>query len=316
MKDLNILIPTYNDKESISKLVLEINNESEKIKNFKINIIIIDDGSLENLNSKLFIGLNNISIFYLKLNKNYGHQMAIYVGLLYCNKNNKENLIIMDGDGEDKPSDIKKILDEAYTYPNTTIVARRSKRKDSFLFKVMYFFYKILFLILTGKKIDFGNFSFINKAHLKILLTHGTLKQHLASTILKSNISIKKISLDKGKRYFGKPKMNLENLIFLGLNAITVFSSQVIIRVIIFSIIFFIFLSIVFILIFYLRFFSDFLIPGQATYALGFLITINLIILVNSLLLSFMHSSLNLNYNSNDDDYKEFLLFEEYLKTK
>lgn len=316
MKDLNILIPTYNDEKSISKLISEIDIESEKIKNFKINIIIIDDGSLKNLHSELFLDLNNISIIYLKLNKNYGHQMAIYVGLLYCNKNNKENLMIMDGDGEDKPSDIKKILDETYNHPNTTIVAKRLKRKDSLLFKVMYFFYKILFFVLTGKKIDFGNFSFICKNHLKILLSHITLKQHLASTILKSKIPIKKISLDKGNRYFGKPKMNLENLIFLGLNAITVFSSQVIIRVIIFSIIFFLLLSIIFILVFYLRFFSDFLIPGQATYALGFLITINLIILVNSLLLSFMHSSLNLNHNLSDYDYKEFLLFEENLKTK
>ena len=242
--------------------------------------------------------------------------MALYVGLLYCNQNNKENLIIMDGDGEDKPSDIKKILNESYNHPDKTIVARRLKRRDSILFKIMYFFYKILFFILTGKKINFGNFCFICKNHLKILLSHASLKQHLASTILKSQIPIKRISLDKGKRYFGKPKMNLENLIFLGLNAITVFSSQVIIRVIIISIIFFLILSIFFILVFYMRFFSDFLIPGQATYALGFLITINLIILVNSLLLSFMHSPLNSNNDLKDYDYKNFLLFEENFKNK
>tara|TARA_Y100000590_G_scaffold448056_1_gene584166 strand:- start:1242 stop:2192 length:951 start_codon:yes stop_codon:yes gene_type:complete len=316
MKDLNILIPTYNDEKSISKLLSEINIEGENIENFKINIIIIDDGSIQNLQNNQFLGLNNISIFYLKLNKNYGHQMAIYVGLLYCNQNNKENLIIMDGDGEDKPSDIKKILNESYNHPDKTIVARRLKRRDSILFKIMYFFYKILFFILTGKKINFGNFCFICKNHLKILLSHASLKQHLASTILKSQIPIKRISLDKGKRYFGKPKMNLENLIFLGLNAITVFSSQVIIRVIIISIIFFLILSIFFILVFYMRFFSDFLIPGQATYALGFLITINLIILVNSLLLSFMHSPLNSNNDLKDYDYKNFLLFEENFKNK
>ena len=91
MKDLNILIPTYNDEKSISKLLSEINIEGENIENFKINIIIIDDGSIQNLQNNQFLGLNNISIFYLKLNKNYGHQMAIYVGLLYCNQNNKEN---------------------------------------------------------------------------------------------------------------------------------------------------------------------------------------------------------------------------------
>ena len=80
---------------------------------------------------------------------------------------------------------------------------------------MFYKIYKILFRVLTGKTISFGNFCLIPKAVLDRIVNQPDLWNNIPSTITRSNFPIKKIESERGKRYQGKSKMNFSSLFVL-----------------------------------------------------------------------------------------------------
>ena len=107
---IKILIPVYNDWKSLFKVIHEINNLYLN-KEFKISVIIINDASNHDLPDleKDFENIESIKI--LNMNKNQGHTRSIAVGLKYIfEKEDFDYAIPMDGDGEDRPEEIKVFL--------------------------------------------------------------------------------------------------------------------------------------------------------------------------------------------------------------
>ena len=105
---IKILIPLYNDWQSVSKLFDEINSLLINPK-FQISIIVVNDASShDRLNEDK--SLENIqSIKILNMKKNQGHARCIATGLKYINQNEDFDYVIpMDGDGEDRPEEINK----------------------------------------------------------------------------------------------------------------------------------------------------------------------------------------------------------------
>ena len=182
---ITILIPVYNDSASFLLIMNEIELIAKQNRNLKFTILIVDDDSSD---SNQYSKLNKyklIKIKYLKLKFNMGNQKAIFVGMLFCHHYKTENLVIMDGDGEDRPHDILKLIQQSKNKNNSIIVAKRLKRMNSIFFKFMYFFYKLIFLFLTGKQIDFENFCLMKKEHINKLISFKDIKNNFAATILK-----------------------------------------------------------------------------------------------------------------------------------
>ena len=73
----------------------------------------------------------------------------------------------MDGDGEDRPEEIKNFLDKLKEAGNRPIVGERIKRSEGFIFKLCYQLHKMITLTFTGKSIKFGNFSCLPKSTVK-----------------------------------------------------------------------------------------------------------------------------------------------------
>ena len=151
MKKYIILIPVYNDWKSVFKLIenidLQINNEA-------IDILIINDASTENFNSnqKKYFKINSIKI--INLIKNGGHRKAIATGLKYCQENLEYDYIIpMDGDGEDRPEELKEFFTKVEETRPEVITAIRIKRSEGFLFQFLYSLHKIFTNLITGKLI-------------------------------------------------------------------------------------------------------------------------------------------------------------------
>ena len=90
----------------------------------------------------------------------------------YIQKNDNDitHLLIMDSDGEDKPEDITRLLEECKKNGNKIIFAKRKKRKESIIFRTLHFFYKKIFKMLIGKELDFGNFCCMTKTNLNIIV--------------------------------------------------------------------------------------------------------------------------------------------------
>lgn len=234
MQSIEIIIPVFNDTDSLYILLDRINKLKSNCYSFSVTIV--DDFSYKPVSEKLEIKnysfIKNISI--IRLAKNCGHQIAITTGLKEVSKNDPNFIVVMDGDGEDNPNEIINLLDRSVK-ENSIIVASRGDRYDSILFKSFYFVYIILFKIATGLKINFGNFSVIPSEILPSINALNTTAIHYPATLLKSQLNIVKLKINRGKRYSGKSKMNLTSLINHGLRSFSIYNEQVISRLLILS---------------------------------------------------------------------------------
>ena len=163
MKRIIILIPVFNDWQSLKKLIYEISLQIDNIKDCKFSMIIINDGStISQPEIKKPYNLGFVKILNMKENR--GHAECIAYGINYVNKNeNFDNLLLMDGDGEDRPEEINELLEQVTLNPGISVVAKRVKRSEGLIFRLLYQFHKMITLIFTGKKINFGNFSCLSK---------------------------------------------------------------------------------------------------------------------------------------------------------
>ena len=308
--EITILIPVYNDSSSLLLLIKEIELIAKKNRYLNFTILIVDDDSSDSNQYSKLKKYKLIKIKYLKLKFNFGSQRTIFIGMLFCNHYKTKNLIIMDGDGEDKPQDILKLIQQSKNKNDSIIVAKRSKRINSMFFKFMHFFYKLTFYFLTGKQIDFGNFCFMKKEHINKLISMKHTKNNLAATILKSKIPISKILLDRGSRLSGMPKINYEGLIIHGLSSISTFSKEAIVRIIIFTFVVSAILFLSALVTLYLRIFT-YIFIGQATAILGILFTIVMLILSNSFLMSLIYNSKESEYINRELSYKDYIVIEK-----
>jgi polyisoprenyl-phosphate glycosyltransferase len=273
-KKITILTPVYNDFESLSILIENTLTLYKNENKLDISFLIIDDNSdQEKLNK--FIIPDNSNIKILHLVKNMGHQRAIAIGLSHIAENIKcDYTVVMDGDGEDKPEYIVQLIDKAEECKNKVVFAKRANRYESYVYKCLYLIYKFCFYILTGKTINFGNFSVIPFPRIKNIAYLSEIWIHFSGGIISSKIPYTSIPLNKGCRYKGKSKMNFTSLIIHGLSAIAVYVETLIVRLIILSISLITLSFIGIVIITSVRLFSSLAIPGWATYSILELITI------------------------------------------
>ena len=236
MKTYKILIPVFNDWESLLSLLNNIH--SLKINNIAhIKVLIVDDCSSEILNKKIeFDSFKDIEI--IKNSKNIGHGKSIANGINYLSKKNDfDYLIVMDGDGEDRPEEVKELILKSINFPSATITANRIKRSESAFFKLSYNLHKILTLVLTGYSIKFGNFMCIPKQDLNLITSNKNIFVSFSGTVAKFIKNKTYIPSTRGVRYHGPTKMSFLKLIRHSLLIISVFREETAIRLaILFSI--------------------------------------------------------------------------------
>ena len=221
-----ILIPVYNDWKSLNKLLLQINsvlnNKSPK------KILIVDDFSSMKMKiiKKKFNKFKSVEV--LRLSKNLGSQKAIAFALSYLNtkKNNFKFITIMDGDGEDNPKDIKKMLKYAKDNKDQVIVSCRKDRKENFLIRFGYKIHLFLTALLTGHWISFGNFSCFHIGNLKNILADNSVWHAYSAAVIK-NSKIKRIYAKREKRYYDKSQVKLSFLVGHSFRIIGVFYKRV-----------------------------------------------------------------------------------------
>jgi len=229
MKNYRILIPVFNDWDSL--LTLLSNIDSLKLNALgNIKVLIIDDCSTEILKQKIhFKSFDNIEI--RKNSRNIGHGKSIANGIQYLiKKNDFDYLIIMDGDGEDRPEEIKELILKSITFPSSTITANRIKRSEGLLFKSFYVLHKILTLILTGHSIKFGNYMCIPKQDLNLISSNKNLFVSFSGTISKFIKNKQQIPSIRGVRYHGPTKMSFLKLVKHSLLIMSVFKYEVLFR--------------------------------------------------------------------------------------
>ena len=241
MKKIIILIPVYNDWQSVFKLLENIDQGLEGWDSdvAHISVIIVNDFSPEErpINKSTFNSLKSIQVINMKENK--GHARCIAAGLKHISENNDFDLVIpMDADGEDRPEELGILLCKAYELPDKVITANRIKRSEGFIFKFCYLAHKYLTIIFTGQSIKYGNYTCLPKFAVNQMIndsaTWSSFSGSLAKTVREKDRT--SISSTRGTRYFGPSKMSFINLIKHSLSIIAVFRTTLLIRSIIFLI--------------------------------------------------------------------------------
>ena len=230
MKQITILIPVFNDWSSLTKLINEINEHINNYKNINFNCLVVNDAST--IKQPEMVKPNNIKLFkILNMKENRGHARCNAFGIRYVLENiDFDNLILMDGDGEDRPSEIKDLINEAIKDPNISVVAKRIKRSEGFFFQFLYQLHKIITLIFTGKNINFGNYSCLTRKDVEKLFSEASLWSSYTGTVKKKLKKFKEINSIRGLRYFGPSKMSFLNLLIHSFSIIAVFKYQVFLR--------------------------------------------------------------------------------------
>ena len=238
MKKFKILIPCYNDWQSLFKLLNNIDNNITMF-DAEFTVLIVNDCSTEKMPKPSFSFKKIKSIDLINIKKNQGHTRCNATGIKYLSKKKDfDYLILMDGDGEDRPEEIKNFIEHLDFGNDKTIVGERIKRSESFFFKICYQIHKIITLTFTGQSIKFGNYTCLPKSIVQKLINEKATWSSFSGALSKIDKNISSISSIRGTRYFGPSKMSFFNLIKHSLSIIAVFKTNVIIRSILFFLIY------------------------------------------------------------------------------
>jgi polyisoprenyl-phosphate glycosyltransferase len=227
---IKIIIPVYNDWQSVSKLLDEINNLSISPE-FKISVIIVNDASNHDRQNedKNLENIHSIKILNIKINQ--GHARCIATGLKYIYEKEEFDYVIpMDGDGEDRPEEISDFLNLIKDANKKPIVGERIKRSENLLFKICYQLHKLITFTFTGKTIKFGNYSCLPKTTVEKMINEKATWNSFSGALTKVENDLISIPSTRGNRYFGPSKMSFYNLIKHSLSIISVFRKTFLIR--------------------------------------------------------------------------------------
>ena len=231
---IKILIPNYNDWQSVFKLLENIDLVIAGLEE-EVSVIIVNDASTEQ-KPEISLNLNNLkSIQVINMKENRGHARCNAAGLKYINeKEDVDYVIPMDGDGEDRPEEIRQLIEKAKEYPDTVITANRIKRSEGLLFKFCYLIHKYLTFVFTGQSIKFGNYTCLTKSAVDKMSKEAATWSSFSGSLSKLVKDRRSVPSIRGPRYFGPSKMSFISLLKHSLSIVAVYKFTVLIRSIIF----------------------------------------------------------------------------------
>jgi len=230
MKKYTILIPIFNDRESLNRLIDNINEELNSV-TAEVSILVINDASSQQI-VDTYPNIENIHSFeIINMKQNRGHARCIASGLKYIYEKKEFDYVIpMDGDGEDRPEEIKNFIELSEQVGEQSIVGERVKRSEGLFFQICYKFHKFLTLAFTGQSIKFGNFTCLSKATIEKMLKEKSTWSSFSGSLRKVEKDLISTPSIRGTRYFGPSKMSFFNLLKHSLSIISVYRKTVLIR--------------------------------------------------------------------------------------
>src|SRR5271155_2913216 len=280
-KTIAIVTPVLDDWASFAELTTEISDRFTG-SDVVFHISAVDDGSAAPFDAAdvvLPTGSCVASIEVIRLATNLGHQRAIAIGLCsIADRDEIDGVVVMDSDGQDRPVDISALL--SARHPRHVVFAGRAQRAESRAFRLSYFVYKLLFLVLTGQAIDFGNYCLMPVAAVRRLVHMRELWNNLAASVMRSRLPYMSVPTVRGSRCAGRSQMNFVALMVHGLSALSVYTDKIFVRVLLTAGLVAGLAGLGIVGVAVIRLSTDLAIPGWATTAVGDLLIVLLQILV------------------------------------
>lgn len=226
MKKISIIIPTYNEEESLPFLKEKLDKIMNEMENYEFEILFVNDGSKDK-SLEIIKGYRNEDerYCYLDFSRNFGQEVAMAAGLDYVTG---DCAIFMDADLQDPPElipEMVKYWEEGYD----DVYARRKKRTgESFLKKFTSKMYYRVLQEMTNVEIqkDTGNYRLIDRRCINALKKMKESERCLKSMFSWIGYKKKEVLFERPPRVAGKTKWNYFKLIDLAINGITSFTTS------------------------------------------------------------------------------------------
>lgn len=285
---LTVLMPVFNDWESAAMLARDIEAEMQG-SGLDVDLVMVDDCSTQDVPESLSVGPGVARVQCLRLAANVGHQRAIATGLMdLCNRPDLDIVAVMDSDGEDRPAELRELVDKACADSTRAFVAQRSERSEGRLFRTFYWIYIRIFRILTGQRINFGNFCVLQAKQVRRVSNSAHIWNNFPAAVIQARIPASYAPTRRGVRYAGESRMNFVGLVAHGLGAISVFSEAVFIRILIVSSALFALSVVLGGTALFIKLATDLGFPNWATTVLGFALVISVQALMMPILMAFL----------------------------
>lgn len=259
-----ILTPLYNDWEALGLLLERIQAVVPAALRPSLSVLVVNDCSNQEPKKPL---PTYFPLTVLHLTRNVGHQKAIALGLAYLAQEEPfDRVVVMDSDGEDKPEDIPRLVEASRAAGDRIIFAHRSKRSEGWLFRKLYVIYKLIFRLLTGKVITFGNFCIMPREVARKLSHVSEIWNHFPGGIIRSKLPYDSIPIERGVRLAGKSKMNFISLILHGMSAVSVMIDVVSVRLLVMAVWLIVVSVVGIVAVTLVRIFTEMAIPGWASF--------------------------------------------------
>lgn len=229
--NVTIVIPVLNDWEAALLLIRQIDETAVHWQG-ELHVLVVDDGSTQKPDAtwETFSPQKLRSVSVLTLRHNLGHQRAIAVGLAHAQRRGSAGVVVvMDGDGEDDPRDILRLVTASQAHAAIAF-AERTHRSEGWRFQAGYRCYQMLYRLATGKSMRVGNFSAMPAACLDRLVISPDLWNHYAAAVARSRLPVTLVPTRRGRRIHGHPRMNMVGLVVHGLSSLAVFADVVGVR--------------------------------------------------------------------------------------
>ena len=218
-KDLiSILIPLYNEEESIEVLYSEI---TDSLKEYNYEIIFINDGSSDNSINVIKKIINSNNIHLIDLYKNYGKSAALSEGFKYCRG---DYVVTLDADLQDNPFEIPKLIKSLKESNFDIISGWKKNRKDPISKTIPSKFFNFITRLLSGIKIhDFncGLKVYKNKV-IKSIEIYGGMHRYIPVIAKHKGFSTSEEIVNHRERQFGTTKYGTSRFLHGFFDLITV----------------------------------------------------------------------------------------------
>ena len=224
MKKITILIPCYNEENTLSLLYERLKKMFTGLPAYQFQILLVDDGSTDNtMNIMKNLREKDKSVSYLSLSRNFGKENAMLAGLDYAEG---DAVILIDADLQDPPELIPRMIEE-WEKGYDDVYARRRSRAGETWFKRMtaHWYYRILQKFADiDIPADVGDFRLLDRQAVHALCSLREKQRYTKGLFSWIGYNKKELLFDRDARAAGNSKMNLHKLVGLAVDGITSFS--------------------------------------------------------------------------------------------
>lgn len=225
MKTISILIPCYNEEQSLPLLYPELCKLMDSMPNYGWELMFVNDGSKDNTLSVLRqLRTSDSRVNYVDLSRNFGKEIAMLAGFDYVTG---DCVIIIDADLQHPPTlipDMIKWWEQGY---DDVYAKRKSRGKESWLRKHLSLqFYKIL---QSSSRFDVlqnvGDFRLLDRCCINALKTLRESERYTKGMYSWIGFKKKDVEFVQGDRIAGESSWNYRQLFSFAIDGITSFTN-------------------------------------------------------------------------------------------